>query len=413
MHTRLIVLVVALVAAGAAFVAVRANGPTMRSDYCDPPRQVHAMTAPLPEPEAISVGFEVVAAVEGAVGMTDVGDGRMFVVSKAGLVWQVRADQASPEVVVDLTGEVATGIEQGLLGVAVSAVGDQVFLSATFIDGTAGVVAFRLSEDGVDAKQRREVYLVDDPDPTHNGGRIAVGADGMLFLALGDGGNGDETGAAQDLGSPFGKLLRIDPSGGSGGGFSVPDDNPYVGQEGALGEVWASGMRNPWGWSIDEATGDLWFGDVGHLCFEEITMAPEGGRGMNFGWSHLEGAHDFLGPVLAPGGEPDHDTPIADLGARPDDLVPPLLEVAHGPEACSILGGFVYRGDAIPTLRGRYLFGDLCTRTLYTLRAIDDTWYVGELVGQVPPGTVSFGQDRDGEVYLLSLSDGAIRIVPG
>jgi glucose/arabinose dehydrogenase len=179
--------------------------------------------------------------------------------------------------------------------------------------------------------------------------------------------------------------------------------------DGARPEVVAYGFRNPWGWSIDPATRDLWVADVGQLCFEEIAVAPDEGRGANFGWPYLEGAHAFEGPVLGLDGEPEDDAPV-DLGEPPDDLVPPVLEYGHSASACGVIGGVVYRGTEVPELDGTYLWADLCERAVHTLRRDGDAWVAGRLGGDVPAGIVAFGQTAAGEVYLVSLNDGVYRV---
>lgn len=364
-------------------------------------------------PEPIEAGYETLGSVPGAVALADAGDGRLFVATKSGAVWRLVMAGGAPSMVLDLSAEVATGTEQGLLGVAVDDAGQHLYLSATMKDETAQILEYSLTASGPDVATRRIVLMVDDPNPTHNGGRLAFDDEGMLLLGLGDRGDGDRTGAAQDLGSLFGKLLRIDPRASTAGSYGIPQDNPFVDRDGARAEIWAYGFRNPWGWSLDRMTGDLWVADVGQLCFEEISHAGRGGRGANFGWSFLEGGHEFLGPVLGPGGEPDASADVAELGQRPDDLVAPVLEYDHSPERCSVIGGYVYRGSDVPALAGQYLWADLCQRAIFTLRQDADGWVRHRLAGDVPSGVVAFGEDREGEIYLISLDVGAVKIVAG
>ena len=183
--------------------------------------------------------------------------------------------------------------------------------------------------------------MLEDPHPSHNGGKMAFDGQGMLPLGVGDRGDGDRTGAAQDLSSPFGKILRIDPVASAAGPYAIPPDNPYATRSGVRREIWAYGLRNPWGWSLDVET-DVWVGDAGQLCFEEVSVASNGGKGKNFGWPHLEGGHEFRGPVLGRDGEPT-DLPVAAVGPVPRTRVPPLVEYPHSPESCSVLGGVAYR----------------------------------------------------------------------
>jgi glucose/arabinose dehydrogenase len=336
-------------------------------------------------------------------------DGRVFIATKQGELWQAPVGGGAPTVVLDLTGQVGTSTEQGLLGVAVHPDGSHLYLDATFSDGTARLVEYALTPDGIDEGSARDVITIDDPNPSHNGGRLAFDGDGRLLFGIGDGGNGDVTGASQDLSSLFGKLLRIDPLPSGSQAYGIPADNPFVGEEGARGEVLAYGFRNPWGWALDPATDELYVGDVGQLCREEIDVVAHQGAGENFGWPFVEGAHEFLGPVLGPGGEPADDVDVVDLGARPD-VVAPVLEYDHNAAACSVIGGVVYRGTAVPELDGTYLFADLCERSIRTLRRDGDRWVSGRLGGTIPAAIVAFAQAPDGEVYLLSLDDGLYEI---
>lgn len=405
-----IVVVGLIVVGGIVAWAQRDDGPKTLSDYCEPPKQIEH----LPELEQAAaptqVGFEHLVTVDAALAVAEVPDGRVLIAAKDGRLWQAPAGGGVPTLLLDLSGEVATATEQGLLGVAVAPAGDLVYIDATLTDGTARILEYALTPDGIDASSRRDVLVLDDPHPSHNGGRMTFDGEGMLLFGVGDGGNGDRTGAAQDLGSMFGKLLRIDPRADGTEAYSVPDDNPFVGTEGARGEIWALGFRNPWGWSIDRATGDLWVGDVGQVCFEEVSVATDAGKGQNFGWSHLEGAHEFEGPVLGLDGEPDDSVDPADVGPLPADLVAPVIEYGHETGRCSVLGGVVYRGAAIPELDGAYLWGDLCERGIHTLRRDGDVWVEGELGGEIPGGIVAIDQGADGEVYLVSLNDGLYRV---
>ncbi len=416
-RTRVVVGGVALcaLAAGALVVVVTTQdeGPRTRADYCDPPGLVGA----LPRIEAVGVvaspGYEHVATVASALAAADLPDGRTFVAAKDGKLWQVAPGVERPRLLLDYGADLATGVEQGLLGVAVDPDGAFAYLDATFADGTARVMEYAVTPEGLDVASRRDVLVIDDPHPSHNGGRLAFDDAGRLLFAIGDGGNGDRTGASQDLGSLFGKLVRIEARPDGDRPYGIPTDNPFVGEPGAREEILALGFRNPWGWTIDPATGDLWVGDVGQLCREEISTAPDAGSGANFGWPYAEGAHEFRGPVLAEGGEPDDSVEPVQLGARPKGLVGPVLEYEHGDAACSVIGGVVYRGEAIPELDGTYLWADLCERAIHTLHRDGDRWVSGTLGGEVPSGIVSFAQRGDGEVYLLSLDEGLFQLTVG
>ena len=252
-------------------------------------------------------------------------------------------------------------------------------------------------DDGtVDTESRRHVLDQDQPYDNHNGGNIVFGPDGYLYLGLGDGGaGGDPERRGQDTSTILGKLLRIDPSTPSSDlGYSIPADNPFIDVDGARPEMWSIGLRNPWRFSFDRETGDLWIGDVGQGQIEEVDLAPAAdgsGRGVDFGWSAYEGSQRY-----------NDDQPDGDFQL-------PLTEYDHGGGACSVTGGYVYRGTAIPALVGAYLYGDYCQGDVWALQRLDD----GTL-HQVTLGTVaslsSFGQDAAGELYAMSLSGTVYRL---
>ena len=222
-------------------------------------------------------------------------------------------------------------------------------------DGDTRVVSYAMSGDTVDTGSRRELLAVEQPYPNHNGGSIEFGPDGHLYVALGDGGSGgDPEGNGQDTGALLGKILRIDPAGATGDAYAVPPDNPFA--DGAAGapEVWLYGVRNPWRITFDPETGDLWVADVGQNAYEEIDLLPAadgGGRGANLGWNEMEATHPFEG------------------GSNPDGAVLPVFEYDRSEGACSVTGGVVYRGAAIPGLDGAYLFTDFCDGRIRAVRA--------------------------------------------
>ena len=197
------------------------------------------------------------------------------------------------------------------------------------------------------------MLTIDQPYGNHNGGNVTIGPDGMLYIGMGDGGSGgDPERRALNVTSMLGKILRIDPTPSAGAPYTVPPDNPFVGVDGARPEIWSVGVRNPWRMSFDPATGDLWFGDVGQGAIEEIDVAwaaDGAGRGINFGWSAFEGSSRF-----------NEDQP-------PDGATPPIYEYEHGEAGCSVSGGAVYRGAAIPALVGWFVYGDYCSGNLYAL----------------------------------------------
>jgi len=330
------------------------------------------------------------------------GDDAAYVAGRDGTIWAWRAG-AEPVVVLDLTDRTEGGGEQGLLGLAFSPDGGHAYVNYTGADdgGDTHVDEFAVGADGtIDPASRREVLVVEQPYSNHNGGQLVFGPDGLLYIGLGDGGSGgDPERRALDLGELLGKILRIDPTGDP---YTVPADNPFVGTDGARPEIWSFGLRNPWRFSFDQGTGDLWIGDVGQGEWEEIDHAPAtggvgAGRGASFGWSALEGTHPYNDDQSA------------------DGAIPPIFEYSHD-EGCSVTGGEVYRGAAIPGLLGWYVFADYCGGTVWALQLLpgpDGTLTAGERIDVGRSADVSaIETGPDGELYVLSLSQGIIPIVP-
>ena len=245
------------------------------------------------------------------------------------------------------------------------------------------------------------MFALDQPFPNHNGGHLVFGPDGLLYIGLGDGGAaGDPLEAGQDRGQLLGSILRIDPAGVDGSAYAIPADNPFVGEEGARPEVWLKGVRNPWRFSFDRATGDLWVGDVGQDEIEEIDHLPadadglNAGRGLNLGWNAMEG-----------------DQPYDD-GVEPDDHTPPVFTYTHAEGGCSVTGGFVYRGSTIPELFGAYLYADYCAGDLRALAVTDGEVVDDATIADPVDGPVSFAQGPGNELYLLAQSGPLLEIVP-
>jgi glucose/arabinose dehydrogenase len=251
-----------------------------------------------------------------------------------------------------------------------------------------------LARDAYRADPASELVILEQPQPysNHNGGAVRFGPDGMLYLGLGDGGSeGDPQGNGQDLGNWLSTIIRIDVRHASAAQpYVVPPDNPFVGTAGAKPEIWAYGLRNPWRMSFDSATGALWVGDVGQDRFEEVDVVRRGG---NYGWSHVEGFSCY---------KPSTNCGIA-------DTVPPLVVYPHGPE-CSISGGVVYRGRAIPALDGHYLYGDYCSGAVWALDASTRANPVRLATGV--GNVVAFGTDAAGEVYVLTFGAPVLKVVP-
>jgi glucose/arabinose dehydrogenase len=349
-----------------------------------------------PDLARAAVRLRRIATVQEPVGLvTRPGDPAMYVVEKVGKILAVRGGRVDPAPVLDISRQVTDAGEQGLLGLAFSP--DGAFGYVNFIDtnGDTRVVEFAWGSSGADGSSQRLLLLIHQPASNHNGGDLAFGPDGDLYIGMGDGGSeGDPQRYGQNLSTLLAKMLRIDPRPSGGAAYSVPPDNPFVGRTGIRPEIWAYGLRNPWRFSFDTMTGDLWIGDVGQGQWEEVDLQPAGSKGgQNYGWSNLEGTHLYNGPRLA-------------------RATPPVFEYSHESGGCAIIGGSVYRGSAIPDLDGAYVFGDLCTGTLTALSVAG-----GRVTGHRSfpirvPSLSSFGQDQAGELYAMGLGGELDELVP-
>jgi glucose/arabinose dehydrogenase len=316
------------------------------------------------------------------------GEPGLYVAEKTGGVRRVVDGRVSDRPVLDLSLRVSKGSEQGLLGLAWSPDGRFLYVNYTDTAGDTRVVEY---EGG--AGTGRELLFVDQPFANHNGGNLVFGPDGKLWIGLGDGGGGgDPQGNAQNLGTLPGKLLRIDPRPAEGRPYGIPPDNPFVGRDGARPEVWAYGLRNPWRYSFDRTTGDLWLADVGQNAWEEVNVVRAGSRGgENYGWPLREGTHPFRG------------------GQRPPGAVEPVHDYSLDGGACSVVGGYVYRGRKLASLLGgKYLFADACLGDIQVLTSGAGVRPLGLKVGSPS----SFGEDAEGELYVLSLGGKLFRLDP-
>jgi glucose/arabinose dehydrogenase len=345
---------------------------------------------------AARVRLVPVAQLEQPVAMaTRPGERTLYLVEQVGRVRAIRGGQLDPTPVVDISDRVTAGGEQGLLGLAFSPDGRFLYLAYTDRDGNHQVSELTMRGQRADPGSERSILHFDDPFGNHNGGQLAFGPDGYLYIAFGDGGGGgDPEGNGQSLDALLGKILRIDPRPGGGRPYQVPSDNPFVGRDGARPEIWAYGLRNPWRFSFDAATGDLWIGDVGQNAYEEIDYQPAGEGGRNYGWNRREGLHPFDG------------------GDRPDGAVDPVIEYGREGGACTVIGGFVYRGQRIRGLRGAYLYGDYCAGWVRAARVRDGEVLDRRDLGLEVPSLSSFGVDAAGELYALSLSGDVYRLAP-
>lgn len=322
------------------------------------------------------------------------GSGRIFVLEKAGTIRIVRDGDLDPTPFLDIRSRIrSSGNEQGLLGLAFHpdfATNGRFFVYYTANDAANTVSEFRVSPnnpDRADPASGRVLLAIDDPYANHNGGMIAFGPDGYLYAALGDGGGGgDPLEAGQDLANPFGSIFRIDVDATGPGGlpYAIPAQNPFVGRADARPEIWAYGLRNPWRFSFDRETGDLWIADVGQNEREEVNFQPaDSPGGENYGWNIMEGTLCF--------------SPAT--GCDQTGLTLPVFEYTHD-YGCSVTGGYVYRGQAFPALQGAYLLADYCSGSAWALR-----WRGTELevtrLPDFPTGISSFGEDEAGELYIV------------
>ena len=333
----------------------------------------------------------------------DDGRNRLFATQQSGriLVFLDQPDAAESTVFLDLSGKVSQeNNEEGLLGLV---------FDPSFRDNGYFYVYYSASNPRRSVLSR---FKVDDGDPSladkgseliimeiaqpagnHNGGQLAFGPDGYLYLGLGDGGRGgDPFGNGQNAGTLLGSILRIDVADASDAvGYTVPPDNPFIGVADARPEIWAYGLRNPWRFSFDPQTGDLWAGDVGQNSWEEINLVE---KGLNYGWNVMEGAHCF---------SPRENCDRSNLQL-------PLVEYRTA-EGCSVTGGYVYRGNNLPSLASAYVFGDFCSGKIWGLRYDGES--VTEAILLVNSGLMitSFAVDREGNLYLLSRNTGIYQLV--
>jgi len=342
------------------------------------------------------------------------GDPRLFVVEQVeARIWIVRDGAVLPEPFLDIDDRVNSGGgERGLLGLAFHPdYAENGYFFVNYTDngnpGDTVVARYRVSAnpDAADPGSEQVVLRVAQPFANHNGGMLAFGpGDGYLYIASGDGGSGNDPGnRGQSLDTLLGKILRIDVD--SAVPYAVPPSNPFVGHGGALGEIWAYGLRNPWRFSFDRLLGDLYIGDVGQSAREEIDVQPGGSSGgENYGWRIAEG-FACLGGSGACGTQPGLTPPVHDYGRA---------------EGGSVTGGCVYRGEAVPGLRGTYLFGDFVSGRVWSFRYAPEglSEFTERTQELDPPGApaidnvASFGEDADGELYIVDYDGEIWKIVP-
>ena len=330
---------------------------------------------------------------------------RLFIVQQDGRIRVVRNDTLLATPFLDIRTLVTSGGEQGLLGLAFHPNYRQngwFYVDYTDLNGNTRVVRFTVSADpNVAAATTGDTVLaVAQPFTNHNGGMLLFGPDGYLYVGLGDGGSGgDPYGNGQNRHVLLGKILRLDVDHGSP--YTIPATNPFAADTARLGagEVWDYGLRNPWRFSFDRATGDLYIGDVGENLYEEVDVEPSGGGGgVNYGWNVMEGLHCYNATSCTMTG-----------------LMPPVLEYSHAGGSCAVIGGYVYRGKQLPILAGQYLYADNCGGWVRSFQyALGRAGNLQDWTAQLNAGTgvSSFGEDARGEVYIINLGGKVYRIVP-
>jgi glucose/arabinose dehydrogenase len=340
-------------------------------------------------------------------------DPRLFVVEQGGVIHIVSGTQVLGPAFLGIANRVlSVGSEQGLLGLAFHpdfAVNGRFFVHYTAKEsdqgeGAAVIAEFRVSDadpNRADFDSERRILEVAHADfENHNSGMIAFGPDGYLYIGTGDGGSGgDPFNNGQNLDALLGKILRIDVDGGEP--YEIPPSNPFVGTAGAREEIWAYGLRNPWRFSFDRMLGDLYIGDVGQAFWEEIDVQPAASAGgENYGWDHMEGAHCY--------------DPMVDCDMVGKTL--PVTEYMHMNDRCSVTGGYVYRGECLTDYQGQYFFGDVCTNETWTMPAGMPEEMPEEITENLAAdlsGISSFGENADGELFIVSLYNGRVyQVIP-
>jgi glucose/arabinose dehydrogenase len=341
---------------------------------------------------------QVAGGLDMPVGITHAGDERLFIVLQRGQIVILRDGAIEAQPFLDIRSSVLCCGERGLLGLAFPpdhAETGYFFVHYTDLGGDTMISRFRVmpgDPDRADPASEITVLTATQPFGNHNGGQIEFGPDGMLWIALGDGGSGgDPLDNAQSLATLLGKILRIDVDDLP---YTIPPDNPFVGEEGARAEIWSYGWRNPWRFSFDRATGDLYVGDVGQHLFEEISLERAGAAGGgNYGWRLMEGLHCFNPPT----------------GCNDGSLILPIIEYGRAGGNCSVTGGYVYRGSRIPVLEGKYLFSDFCSGIVWTAEERGGAWAV-ETLFQSGLLVSTLGEDSGGEIYIADHRGGIYKI---
>lgn len=367
--------------------SARAQGSTA-------PCNAAAPSGRLPPVQLLAIAAGLTQPVHLAVAPDD--PDRLFIVEQGGMVRIVEKGALRAEPFLDLKKQVRSGGERGLLSIAFHPRYRENGLFYLNYTGGAWQLTSRISEfprrDALSAHADKERLLLEihQPYSNHNGGQIAFGADGMLYIGMGDGGSAnDPHGHGQNLATLLGSMLRIDVTPGDTAAYRIPADNPFVKRAGARAEIWAYGLRNPWRFSFDALTGELWAGDVGQNAREEIDIVR---AGLNYGWNIMEG---------------DICTPSVNAKCDTSHLEKPVYSYGRG-DGMAVTGGFVYRGRAIPELCGKYIYADYVTQRIWALTRSPNGGVDNALLTQAPDNISSFGVDGHNELYVLGHNSGKI-----
>ena len=381
--------------------------PTVPPDLALSPTPAEPMATATPEPtpiptipaqQALSINLELI--VEGLispVAMGHAGDDRLFILEQPGTIRILENDQLLTDAFLDIEDRVGDSAnEQGLLGIAFHpdyASNGRFFLDYTNNAGDTVISEFQVTSDAnrADADSERILLTIDQPYENHNGGQLQFGPDGYLYIGMGDGGSqADPQGNGQNTDALLGKILRLDVDNGLP--YAIPADNPFVNGGGRL-EIWAYGFRNPWRFSFDRLTGDMFIADVGQDSFEEISHYPAGSPvGANFGWDIMEGWSCFNS-----------------TNCNMDGLIQPIAAYGRD-EGCSVTGGYMYRGTEYPALYGNYFLADFCFGTIWGLFPLDGNWVKTTVASQTLLQITSFGEDGHGELYVLARQGGVYQV---
>jgi len=374
------------------------------------PPSAPATTAAAPGDAHIKLALRA-SGLSKPVFLADAPDGtsRLFIVEKTGRIKILSHGRVRSTPFLNISGQVSRGDEQGLLGLAFHPrfhSNRKLYVNFTNRAGDTIIREYKVYKSNrnlVNPSTSRTILKIDQPYANHNGGMLAFGPDGYLYIGIGDGGSGGDPGnRAQRTSTLLGKMLRIGVgSRDSGLQYHVPASNPYVGVTGR-NEIWQRGLRNPWRFSFDRSTGDLWIGDVGQGAWEEVDRARASGTGpgraINWGWNVLEGTHCYPSSVSS---------------CSTSGKTAPLLEFDHNSGRCAVTGGYVYRGSAIPVLQGGYVFGDFCSGEIWVTTASASAPAGKTLLLNTSLLISSFGQSSGGELFVTDLGGRLYQIVQG